>query len=806
MHDRSRLSRLLPTSSSQKARSMLPASPRATLSVLSALGFLVTALIAPVPAEAEASRSTTALPAVPREPARTDLTLVTTLRSGVLAWTGTGTNARAGTFPDRAAAERAGLTPFVFEPSAGGYGRFRIDDGAEDPRCLGLQRTVSGALAVVADLVACDDAAGNWTIEAGSLQSAAGPYATHDLVLGPDGVGTGASWNASDAADFRIEVERRPAVPAAVFDVAPPTFNRPESRATVSGTATADAEVTIVDTRGASLVEGVVRAGGDGRWSADLVAPTNGDPNVRFLVSVAEGPALSARAWGTVSYGVGLSLDGPTAWVADDGSVRVTGHGDPAADVVVVETGDGVRVRQDGSFTLDFRPRGGSTTLGSVELAMRGFGGFQTRVPVRVERAPLDVVPVFPADPSQPAYLEGYGVPGATVTATDTNGRTIGSADVGDDGRVDLKIEAPDASGVHEVALRQELDGRDLAERTVRVDFGAAVRITSPTEGGLVSDDTVVRGTGEPGAELTTALDGRVLHTVVGADGSWSGTLADPRSLPFRLVTPTGPLRYSDRSKPALSGTGTPGSDVFFVSSTSEPSHTARTTVRPDGSWRFSGDEIGILQDETWTDASVSLGTGANRPTIRIPALTGDQRPLTVREQESDAPLVPTAGAVVLHGTGTPGDVIRTTAPDAHEYRTVVHADGSWSLRGVRLASGAHTLRIAGRSDEVTARFTVASGVGSSLSILTPLTAAVAVPDAGFESPTVRVTGIARSGIGALTDRQGSGRTVGFVVDRFGGWKRTLRLDAPGQSDVRAATPTDAPVGVRFTTDGEPAV
>lgn len=784
--------------------------PAGRVAVFSALGLIasavvapVSAAVAPIAAEAPGAGSSRALPAVPRDPVRTAVQLVAPSDSGVVAWTGTGSDVRAAQYPDRAAAERAGLTPFVFEPTTGGFGRFRVDDGADDPRCLGLQRTPSRALAVGADLAACDAPSGSWTVDAGTIRSAAGPTVTNRLVVGSDGIGTGATWNDSATADFGLSIDSVPAVAAAQFDVTPPKFNRPESQAVVSGRTEPGSTIEVTDERGASLVGGPVTAGSDGTWRASLITPADGEPNVRFLVSVTSGASLTARSWGTVAYGVGISLDGPVGWLGTDGKVRVTGQGDPSADVVDVNTGTVTRVRADGAFTIDFRPRN-TTTASTVELAMRGLGGFLTRVPVDVRKAVFDVTPVFPSDEGQDAYIDGDGVPGAVVTAFADDGREVGTATVDDDGHVELDLDAPDAAGVQRVRLEQVVDEHVLSEASFSIDYGAAVAITSPRADDTVDADTVVRGTGEPGAAVDVELDGRVLHTVVETDGTWSGKLADPTSLPFAVLSPRTSTRFTDENKPAIFGTGIPGMRVVFNTAASGPTRTVSTTVRPDGSWRFDGAALPIEQSESYR-AVVSQGPAAAGTTETIPVqLTGDVRPLVVTAPADGATISPVNGAVDLNGTGTPGDTIRTDGPDGHEYRTVVRADGKWMFRGVRLASGARSVTVAGATGERTVSVTVAAGVGDALSIISPRQTSVVAPEDGLPSATVRSAGAARGGIGALTDVRGGGRTVGFVVDAYGGWHRTIRLGSADASELQAVTATDAPASVRFVTQVAP--
>jgi large repetitive protein len=85
----------------------------------------------------------------------------------------------------------------------------------------------------------------------------------------------------------------------------------------------------------------------------------------------------------------------------------------------------------------------------------------------------------------------------------------------------------PLEDGAHDAAA-QLGEASDMVSFTLDT-VGPQVGITTPVNNGVISADTVIRGTGEPGAMVEVFLDGdRIGTATVGADGTWSLTPEQP--------------------------------------------------------------------------------------------------------------------------------------------------------------------------------------------------------------------------------------------------------------------------------------
>jgi 2-polyprenyl-6-methoxyphenol hydroxylase-like FAD-dependent oxidoreductase len=124
----------------------------------------------------------------------------------------------------------------------------------------------------------------------------------------------------------------------------------------------------------------------------------------------------------------------------------------------------------------------------------------------------------------------GLGQPGAQVEVRD-GGRVIATTTVGADGSWSATVPAPDRGGVYRVTAVQRVQGQDTDSVDLGIDYGTAVRITSPGDGyhtNPVFSRVRIAGVAEAGSivrvgERGGAPDG-FGRVVVGADGRWSVT------------------------------------------------------------------------------------------------------------------------------------------------------------------------------------------------------------------------------------------------------------------------------------------
>lgn len=200
-------------------------------------------------------------------------------------------------------------------------------------------------------------------------------------------------------------------------------------------------------------------------------------------------------------------------------------------------------------FRFTFRvetPADVATTSGAMTGTLAG--GFTNatfdttaRTTTTVVGRPFTAAVHFPEDVTQRATLSGTGQAGSTVS--------IGGAwfvpqpvTVASDGTWSVSIPAPDASGSKTLTVTQTTAGQPTGSVEVPVDYGNAVRISSPADGFQITPiwDTVrVSGTAEPGARVSLGEDGdadRYGTVTTGADGRWAITTTPLTIEEHRLV------------------------------------------------------------------------------------------------------------------------------------------------------------------------------------------------------------------------------------------------------------------------------
>jgi hypothetical protein len=197
-------------------------------------------------------------------------------------------------------------------------------------------------------------------------------------------------------------------------------------------------------------------------------------------------------------------------------TARISGTAIPGA-YVVINDDDEVQATPEGTWTYDLT----GLNLRKNTVSLQHFeNGVRTRsTTLEVDLAIRDVTATtsFPADTTQPAVLSGAAHPSATIIVRDATGTEIARTQASGSGTWTTPIPAPDTDGDYPLQITQEITGQpDPAGPTnVTVAYGAAVAITMPVEdmahdGGSVS----MRGTGEPGAQITIREQGRT--TVLG--------------------------------------------------------------------------------------------------------------------------------------------------------------------------------------------------------------------------------------------------------------------------------------------------
>lgn len=182
----------------------------------------------------------------------------------------------------------------------------------------------------------------------------------------------------------------------------------------------------------------------------------------------------------------------------------------------------------DGKWTVDVD----GLRAGSNTVQVEAFAGQQslarTTVDVQVDAPTFDASVTFADDVTERATVSGRGVPGARVVLRDGS-TEVGSTTVGQDGTWTLRPAAPGRGGVWSLTATQTASGQPPQSIGVDVDYGAAVRITSPGAGFVVSPvfpSVRISGVAAPGAVVRLAergVPGSDLGSVTaGADGRWA--------------------------------------------------------------------------------------------------------------------------------------------------------------------------------------------------------------------------------------------------------------------------------------------
>ncbi|MFJ5144060.1 hypothetical protein [Curtobacterium sp. P97] len=221
------------------------------------------------------------------------------------------------------------------------------------------------------------------------------------------------------------------------------------------------------------------------------------------------------------------SLD--VTWERDGGTVtRTVTPSDGAWRFVV----DGLRV---GDTAVEVVAKVGEQAIGDP-----------VSVTVHLDAAPFDATARFEDDVTKPVVIEGSGTAGGTVTLEGV-WTTVQPVEVGGDGHWSVTVPAPDQPGKQAVTAVQTIGGQPAGSEQVEVDYGRAVRITSPGDGFAITpgyNRVRVSGNAEPHAQVRLGEgddDAAYGSVTADADGHWA------------ITTPALALRDHDLVATALS-------------------------------------------------------------------------------------------------------------------------------------------------------------------------------------------------------------------------------------------------------------
>ncbi|QCR42514.1 hypothetical protein C1N91_02100 [Curtobacterium sp. SGAir0471] len=210
-------------------------------------------------------------------------------------------------------------------------------------------------------------------------------------------------------------------------------------------------------------------------------------------------------------------------------TARVEGTATPGASIRV-DGAEVARVDSSGRWSHELRDLAVGDNVRTYQQYVDGSFRDERRVTVRIEETrPVFTGTVsFDDDVTQRALVAGAGVPGARVVLVDGTS-TVGETTVGADGRWSLRIDAPDRGGVRRLTATHTAAGQGPETVGIDVDYGQAVRITSPGNGFVIPPAfpaVRISGTAAPGAVVRLSergVSGSDLGSATaGADGRWA--------------------------------------------------------------------------------------------------------------------------------------------------------------------------------------------------------------------------------------------------------------------------------------------
>ncbi|WP_065964181.1 hypothetical protein [Curtobacterium sp. UCD-KPL2560] len=202
-----------------------------------------------------------------------------------------------------------------------------------------------------------------------------------------------------------------------------------------------------------------------------------------------------------------------------------------------VEAAKAVKV-EDGAWSLELD----GLAYGTNPVHVEAYGATALLaaidVDVEVGRPAFDGAATFDADVTKPVTVGGHGTPGATVVLRE-GAVAVATVRVADpEGTWSTTLTAPDRGGARTLEATQTVTGQDPQTVTIVVDYGAAVRITSPGDGFVIPPafpDVRIAGVAAPHARVRLSeqgVPGSDLGTVEADDaGRWSVRTS---GLPFR--------------------------------------------------------------------------------------------------------------------------------------------------------------------------------------------------------------------------------------------------------------------------------
>ncbi|MDH0747150.1 Ig-like domain-containing protein [Pseudomonas sp. GD03842] len=252
--------------------------------------------------------------------------------------------------------------------------------------------------------------------------------------------------------------------------------------------------------------------------------------------------------------------------------------------------------------------------------------------------------------------LSGIGEVGAQVTVRDANGNVIGTGTVGNDGRFDVPLNAPQTNGQTVNVTLTDAAGNTSAPSTTTANDTTAPN--APANLQVSNDGTQLSGTAEPGATVQVrGADGTVLASgVAAADGTFNLTLSPPQS--------NGQTLSVSATDPA-GNTSAPG--IVIAADTTAPDAPTNLQVSNDGTQLSGAAEPGATvqvrgADGTVLASGVAAADGTFTLTLNPPQSDGQTLSISATDAAGNTSVSAQTQAPDVDQPGTPVD---QTPPDA---------------------------------------------------------------------------------------------------------------------------------------------
>ncbi|MEQ9862622.1 Ig-like domain-containing protein, partial [Pectobacterium cacticida] len=489
---------------------------------------------------------------------------------------------------------------------------------------------------------------------------------------------------ATDAAD-NVSAPTTTAAPDITAPNAPTDLAVAEDGTAISGNAEPGSTVTVTDGGGTTLGSAVANA--DGSFSVPLTPPA------------ANGEVLTVTATdaaGNISVSINTTApditapDAPTNLVVAEDGTAVSGNTEPGSTVTLTDASDNIigsaAVDADGSFTISLTPallNGESLTVTATDAAGNVSAPTTVAAPdITAPDAPTDL-----AVAGDGTAVSGNAEPGSTVTVTDANGTTLGSAVANADGSFTVPLTPPAANG--EVLTITATDAAGNISESINTTAPDITAPDAPTNLVVAEDGTAVSGNAEPGSTvtLTDASDNIIGSAAVDADGSFTISLT-PALLNGESITATATDAADNVSAPATTAAPditapnaptvlTVAGDGTAVSGNAEPGSTVTVT---DASDNILGSAAANADGSFTVPLTPPAANGESLTVTATDAAGNASAPTTATAPDITAPDAPHAyiseDGLTISGTAEAGSTVNVTLPDGSTLDITAADDG----------------------------------------------------------------------------------------------------------------------------------